>query len=190
MLENKNIIITGAGSGIGRATSILAAGYGASVVCVDLNPCVEETVQEIKAGNGNAVAQIADVSREDDVQHYIQICIDTFGSLHGIYANAGVSAWRQTDARPHRRRLAPHSERQHAWAYFSPLNIACPILPKQALARLYAQPPWPGCAQTQAVLTIVPARPVSSALLKPWPINYTAPVYVSTRSVRGLLKQA
>ena len=91
MLENKNIIITGAGSGIGRATSILAAGYGANVVCVDLNPCVEETVQEIKAGNGNAVAQIADVSREDDVQHYIQICIDTFGSLHGIYANAGVS---------------------------------------------------------------------------------------------------
>ncbi|MBT7334480.1 SDR family oxidoreductase [bacterium] len=91
MLENKNIIITGAGSGIGRATSILAAGYGANVVCVDLNPCVEETVQEIKAGNGNAVAQIADVSREDDVQHYIQTCIDTFGSLHGIYANAGVS---------------------------------------------------------------------------------------------------
>ena len=48
MLTEKRIVITGAGSGIGRATSILAAGYGAKVVCVDLNESVSSTVDEIK----------------------------------------------------------------------------------------------------------------------------------------------
>ena len=52
MLENKRIIITGAGSGIGRATSKLAAGYGAQIVCVDLTGGVEETVAEITQAGG------------------------------------------------------------------------------------------------------------------------------------------
>ena len=42
MLEDKNIVITGAGSGIGRATSLLAAGYGANLVCVDVTNDAEE----------------------------------------------------------------------------------------------------------------------------------------------------
>ncbi len=90
MLENKNIIITGAGSGIGRATSKLAASYGANVLCVDLNAAVEETAAEITAAGGSAIARQADVSDETQVQGYVQACIDAFGGVHGIYANAGV----------------------------------------------------------------------------------------------------
>lgn len=90
MLSNKSIIITGAGSGIGRATSKLAAGYGAQVLCVDLAPGVHATAEEINANGGKAVSLQADVSIEQDVEGYVDTCINAFGSVDGIYANAGV----------------------------------------------------------------------------------------------------
>jgi NAD(P)-dependent dehydrogenase (short-subunit alcohol dehydrogenase family) len=90
MLKNKNIIITGAGSGIGRATSKLAAGYGANVLCVDLSPAVHDTAADINASGGRAIALEADVSKEDQVKGYVDTCIQEFGAIHGIYANAGV----------------------------------------------------------------------------------------------------
>lgn len=90
MLSDKNIIITGAGSGIGRATSRLAAGYGARVLCVDLSTAVTDTVTQITADGGTAVALQADVSDEQVVQEYVSTCIENFGSVDGIYANAGI----------------------------------------------------------------------------------------------------
>ena len=63
-LEGKRLIITGAASGIGRATSIMAAAAGARVVAVDLAEAVEDTVAEIRRAGGEAVAQRADVSDE------------------------------------------------------------------------------------------------------------------------------
>lgn len=91
MLENKNIIITGAGSGIGKASSLLAAAYGANVLCVDLNSTVEQTAADIEAAGGTAVAMQADVSEEAQVQAYVTRCVEAFGSVQGIYANAGIS---------------------------------------------------------------------------------------------------
>ena len=91
MLEDKRVIITGAGSGIGRATSKLAAGYGAQVVCVDLNPSVHETAAAIQASGGSAIALEADVSDESQVKKYVDACLNEFGRVDGIYANAGVS---------------------------------------------------------------------------------------------------
>jgi NAD(P)-dependent dehydrogenase (short-subunit alcohol dehydrogenase family) len=90
MLEHKNIIITGAGSGIGRATSKLAASYGAQVLCVDLSESVQETADAINAAGGRALAMQADVADENQVQAYVDRCIAEFGSVQGIYANAGV----------------------------------------------------------------------------------------------------
>ena len=91
MLKKKRIVITGAGSGIGRATSILAAEYGASVACVDLSESVNETVKQITDNGGEAIAIEADVSQEQDVKNYVRECVSTFGGIDGIYANAGVS---------------------------------------------------------------------------------------------------
>ena len=96
MLTEKRIVITGAGSGIGRATSILAAGYGANVVCVDINDSVSSTVEEIKNNDGAAIAVRADVSDETAVSAFIQQCVDEFGGIDGIYANAGVSGGRKS----------------------------------------------------------------------------------------------
>ena len=89
MLENKNIVITGAGSGIGRATSLLAAGYGAKVVCVDLTDGAEQTAAQITAAGGSAIAVRANVAEEAEVE-FVRRWIK--GRIDGIYANR---RWRQ-----------------------------------------------------------------------------------------------
>ena len=96
MLTEKRIVITGAGSGIGRATSILAAGYGAKIVCVDLSDNVNSTVEEIVHNGGAATAVQADVSDETAVADFIAQCVTLYGGIDGIYANAGVSGGRKS----------------------------------------------------------------------------------------------
>ena len=96
MLNEKRIVITGAGSGIGRATSILAAGYGAKIVCVDLNDSVNSTVEEIMHNGGTAIAVRADASDETAVADLIAQCVPHYEGIDGIYANAGVSGGRKT----------------------------------------------------------------------------------------------
>ena len=90
MLDGKRLIITGAGSGIGRATSQLAAAEGASVLAVDLAESVNDTAATINDAGGRAIALQADVSNEEAVQGYIAEAVSAFGGLDGIYANAGV----------------------------------------------------------------------------------------------------
>lgn len=89
-LEGKRLVITGAASGIGRATCVLAAAEGARVVAVDIAEAVESTVQDIRATGGHAVAVRADTSDEAAVQAFVQRCVDEFGGIDGLYANAGV----------------------------------------------------------------------------------------------------
>lgn len=96
MLNEKRIVITGAGSGIGRATSIVAAGYGAKIVCVDLNDSVNSTVEEIMHNGGTAIAVRADASDETAVADFIAQCVTHYEGIDGIYANAGVSGGRKT----------------------------------------------------------------------------------------------
>jgi NAD(P)-dependent dehydrogenase (short-subunit alcohol dehydrogenase family) len=91
LLKDKRIIITGAGSGIGRASCELSAAEGACVVAVDLAPTVHETVAGISAAGGRAIAVEADVSDESAVGSFVDRCISEFGGIDGIYANAGVS---------------------------------------------------------------------------------------------------
>ena len=79
MLNNKNIVITGAGSGIGRATSLLAARYGANVCCVDLTDGVQVTADEIQAAGGKALAVRANVAEEAEVEAFVQQCVDHYG---------------------------------------------------------------------------------------------------------------
>lgn len=87
----KAVLVTGAGSGIGRAMVQAFAREGASVLVVDLNPAAgQESVDLVRAGGGTAAFFQADVTREDQVQAMIQACVDRFGSLDILCNNAGI----------------------------------------------------------------------------------------------------
>jgi NAD(P)-dependent dehydrogenase (short-subunit alcohol dehydrogenase family) len=87
-LSGKVAIITGAGSGIGRASAIRFAAEGAKLVIGDKSDAVHETAKMI--GEGVTALQI-DAGSEADVQKLVATAISTYGGLHIAFANAGVS---------------------------------------------------------------------------------------------------
>lgn len=90
-LEGKSVIITGAGSGIGRAASLLFTREGARLIAVDRTEGVTETVDQIRKAGGTAEAVIADAGSEQDVIAYIDKALAAYGKLDAIWANAGIS---------------------------------------------------------------------------------------------------
>jgi NAD(P)-dependent dehydrogenase (short-subunit alcohol dehydrogenase family) len=89
-LDGKVAIVTGAASGIGRASAILFAREGARLLAVDKNvEGLDETVRSITQGGGTA--QSCAASAEDDVKAYVDRALKTFGALDIVYANAGIS---------------------------------------------------------------------------------------------------
>src|SRR5437879_7215446 len=90
-LQGKSVIITGAGSGIGRAAALLFTREGAKLIAVDRTEAVKETVDEVKKAGGIAEAMIADAGSEQDVIAVIDKAVKTHGRLDVIWANAGVS---------------------------------------------------------------------------------------------------
>ncbi|HXZ01557.1 MAG TPA: SDR family NAD(P)-dependent oxidoreductase [Stellaceae bacterium] len=91
-LQGKRAIVTGAGSGIGRASAKLFAAEGAAVLVVDKMPAaVEATAAEITAAGGRAIPVAADAGAEADVQGFIEKAAEELGGLDVIFANAGIS---------------------------------------------------------------------------------------------------
>ena len=91
-LTGKRAIITGAGSGIGRASALLFAAEGASVLAVDkVQANLEETVAQVKAAGGSAIAMAGDAGSESDVKAYVAKALKDLGGLEVVYANAGIS---------------------------------------------------------------------------------------------------
>ncbi len=91
-LEGRVAIITGAGSGIGRATAALFASEGARIAAVDqISAQAEETVAGIRAAGGAAIAVAADVTRAADVATMVARTIDEWGRVDILHNNAGIS---------------------------------------------------------------------------------------------------
>src|ERR1700744_1311609 len=90
-LEGKSVIITGAGSGIGRAASLLFTKEGAKRTPVDRTDHVQETVEQVKKAGGIAQAVQADAGSEKDVIGFIDKALSAHGRLDAIWANAGIS---------------------------------------------------------------------------------------------------
>jgi len=90
-LKDKVAIITGGGSGIGRATCLLFAREGAKVVVADyIAEGGNETVRQISAADGQAVFVQADVSKSADVQDMIGAAVRNYGRVDILFNNAGI----------------------------------------------------------------------------------------------------
>jgi len=90
-LQDKVALITGAGSGIGRESSLLFAQEGAKVVAADIDEAGgAEVVEEIGKAGGEAIFVRADVSQSSEVESMIRWAEDRFGGLHVLFNNAGI----------------------------------------------------------------------------------------------------
>jgi NAD(P)-dependent dehydrogenase (short-subunit alcohol dehydrogenase family) len=88
----KTILITGAGSGIGRATALIFAREGANVVCADINEAgVEQTVELVNAKGSQALALTIDVTKRTAVEDMVQLAIGDFGSVQFLFNSAGAA---------------------------------------------------------------------------------------------------
>jgi NAD(P)-dependent dehydrogenase (short-subunit alcohol dehydrogenase family) len=90
-LQNKVAIVTGAGSGIGRASAKLFASEGAKLLVCDTSEGVFETARAIEAAGGRALALQADAANEEQVKALVERACAELGGLHVVYANAGIS---------------------------------------------------------------------------------------------------
>ena len=91
-VQDKVCIVTGAGSGIGKATAIRLAEEGGKVLCVDLNlESAQATAQEILEMNGVALAVKADVSNVDQANAFVAQAVETWGRIDVLVNNAGVN---------------------------------------------------------------------------------------------------
>src|SRR4030081_2890597 len=86
-LQGKIALVTGAASGIGRASALLFAAEGAAVVALDRAPEVEATVSAIRSSGGRAVALIRDSSAEEDVAGAVALAVKEYGGLDVCFAN-------------------------------------------------------------------------------------------------------
>jgi len=90
--KDKTIVITGAASGIGRATALIFARAGANVVCVDINADgVKETAAQVFAAGAQALALTIDVTRRAAVEDMIELALNDFGRVHFLFNSAGAA---------------------------------------------------------------------------------------------------
>lgn len=88
---DKVVLVTGAGSGIGRAAAVRIAAEGGQVFCCDLNEdTVRDLVTEIEAAGGTAASHGFDISKEPSVQSCVKACVAQFGKLDVLVNMAGI----------------------------------------------------------------------------------------------------
>ncbi len=129
-LTGKVAIVTGAASGIGRASAMLFASAGANVVVADLSDNITQTAQEIEAAGGVATAMQMNVGNEEDVINLVDLACKTYGGLDIFYANAGITGG-------HRELLTGTPE---LWMDVLRVNLVGPFLAiKHAAAKMRAR---------------------------------------------------
>ena len=96
-LKDKVILITGAGSGIGKAASLIFADEGARIVANDLvGDALARTVEEVRKAGGEIVGVAGDVAQAADVERAIREGVKAFGKVNVLYNNAGISPDKDT----------------------------------------------------------------------------------------------
>ena len=90
-LEGRAILVTGVGSGIGRATALIAVAEGAIVAGIDVDADgLRATIDAVRANGGQITSCLADVSDRKDLKTAIDSMAGEVGPFHGVFANAGI----------------------------------------------------------------------------------------------------
>ncbi|WP_135470995.1 SDR family NAD(P)-dependent oxidoreductase [Crenalkalicoccus roseus] len=119
LLEGKSALVTGGGSGIGRATALAFAREGAWVAVADLTlERAQETVGAIEAAGGQAVAIACDVTEEEAVAAMVAAAVSAFGGLDCAFNNAGIAPFQVNAAGVKAADLAPE-----AWQRILDVNL-------------------------------------------------------------------
>ncbi len=124
-------VITGGGSGIGRATAERLAREGAAVVVADVDqPMGEETVRRVEGAGGRAAFVKADATREADMREVLDTAVSKFGRLDILHNNAGIAVGAPgfPDAEPARWHLVVEIDLQ---AVILGTGLAAPIMQRQ-----------------------------------------------------------
>jgi len=125
------IVITGASSGIGRATALACAAAGMPVVlAARRTDRLEDAVGEIERKGGRAVAVECDVAREADCERAVAWCVERFGSVYSVFANAGYGLERAVHETPD-----PDLRRIFEVNLFGTMSIIRPALQHMLVAR-------------------------------------------------------
>ena len=89
--EGKNVIVTGANGGFGRAAALRFSSEGANVACVDLlKDDLSDLLNEISSSGGKAIAIAADVTQNTQVEAYVNETVSEFGGIDVLFNNAGI----------------------------------------------------------------------------------------------------
>jgi NAD(P)-dependent dehydrogenase (short-subunit alcohol dehydrogenase family) len=91
LCAERSVIVTGAGQGLGRAHALEFTRHGARLVLNDVGPAVEELAAEIRAGGGEAVASVGDVSDWGYAETLVDTAVSTYGRLDTLVNNAGIN---------------------------------------------------------------------------------------------------
>jgi NAD(P)-dependent dehydrogenase (short-subunit alcohol dehydrogenase family) len=94
-LEKKVALVTGAGTGLGRAIAVRFAEEGAKVVVNDINnDTAKETAEQIRVAGGTAVSIQGDTSKEADAEKAVALAVNTYEGLDILVNNAGIEVWK------------------------------------------------------------------------------------------------
>ncbi len=90
--QGKTVLITGAASGIGRATALIFAREGANVVCADIDADgARRTAEQVTQRGPKALAVVTDVTKREQVNDMVRRAIETFGAVNFLFNSAGAA---------------------------------------------------------------------------------------------------